>query len=75
MLPTSHRRLNSLVQSQTDFDSALPARRGRPRAGSSERFTCSERLARNRAMGPAEIREYCLLDDAGKGMLLDSVEI
>ena len=34
-----------------------------------ERFAGSERLLCNGDMGPAEIREICLLDDAGKGLL------
>ena len=34
-----------------------------------ERFEGSERLLSNGDMGPAEIREYCVLDDAGKGLL------
>ena len=34
-----------------------------------ERFAGSERLMCNGDMGPAEIREICLLDDAGIGLL------
>jgi magnesium chelatase family protein len=34
-----------------------------------ERFAGSDRLVSNGDMGPAEIREYCVLDDAGKGLL------
>jgi magnesium chelatase family protein len=34
-----------------------------------QRFAESERLLCNADMGPAEIREYCVLDDAGKGLL------
>ena len=34
-----------------------------------ERFAGSERLLSNADMGPAEVREVCQLDDAGKGLL------
>ena len=34
-----------------------------------QRFAESERLLCNADMGPAEVREYCQLDDAGKGLL------
>ena len=34
-----------------------------------ERFAESERLLCNADMGPAEVREVCQLDDAGKGLL------
>jgi magnesium chelatase family protein len=34
-----------------------------------ERFAGSERLVSNADMGPAEIREVCVVDDAGKGLL------
>ena len=34
-----------------------------------QRFAASERLLCNADMGPAEVREYCQLDDTGKGLL------
>jgi magnesium chelatase family protein len=34
-----------------------------------QRFAGSERLLSNADMGPAEVREVCQLDDAGKGLL------
>jgi hypothetical protein len=39
-----------------------------------ERFAGSERLVGKGDMGPAEVREVCVLDDAGKGLLPASWE-
>jgi magnesium chelatase family protein len=39
-----------------------------------ERFAGSERLLANGDMGPAEIREICILDEAGKGLLRAAME-
>ena len=65
---------------RVDYEKLTDERTGEPSAASRERveaarerqrerFTGSERLMCNGDMGPAEVREICLLDDAGKGLL------
>jgi len=48
---------------------AIRARVEAARQRQRERFAESERLLCNADMGPAEVREVCQLDDAGKGLL------
>jgi magnesium chelatase family protein len=48
---------------------AIRARVEAAREQQRTRFAGSERLLSNGDMGPAEIREYCTLNDAGKGLL------
>ncbi len=48
---------------------AIRARVEAARQRQRQRFAGSERLMCNGDMGPAEIREVCVLEDAGKGLL------
>jgi len=48
---------------------AIRARVEAARQRQRQRFAASERLLCNADMGPAEVREYCPLDDAGRGLL------
>ena len=48
---------------------AIRARVEAARQRQRQRFAASERLLCNADMGPAEVREHCSLDDAGKGLL------
>jgi len=48
---------------------AIRARVEAARQRQRQRFAASARLLSNADMGPAEVREHCPLDDAGKGLL------
>ena len=52
-------------ESSADIQARVEAARERQRAP----FAGSERLVANGDLGPAEIRQFCVLDDAGKGLL------
>jgi magnesium chelatase family protein len=65
---------------RVDYDKLADDRTGEPSAAirvrveaarqrQRARFAGSERLVSNADMGPAEIRDICVLDDAGKGLL------